>query len=71
LQIEEYIVLDVLIGHAVRLAWLERFPEKADHYDDYKAAAWSAFYGTSPTECAGHIVRAFRFLTQVGQVSAV
>jgi phosphorylase kinase alpha/beta subunit len=26
LQIEEYIVLDVLIGHAVRLAWLERYP---------------------------------------------
>ena len=70
LQIEEYIVLDVLIGHAVRLAWLERFPEKADHYDDYKAAAWPAFYGTSPTECAGHIVNAFRFLTQVGQTSA-
>jgi len=54
----------------VRLAWLERFPEKADHYDDYKAAAWPAFYGTSPTECAGHIVNAFRFLTQVGQTSA-
>jgi phosphorylase kinase alpha/beta subunit len=71
LQIEEYIVLDVLIGHAVRLAWLERFPEKVNQYDEYKAAAWRAFYSTSPTECAGHIVKAFRFLTQVGQTSAV
>ncbi len=70
LQIEEYIVFDVLIGHAVRLAWLERFPEKADQYDEYKAAAWRAFYNTSPTECAGHIVKAFRFLTQAGQVRA-
>jgi phosphorylase kinase alpha/beta subunit len=70
LQIEEYIVLDVLIGHAVRLAWLERFPEKADRYDEYKAAAWRAFYNTSPTECAGHVLQAFRFLTQVGQGSA-
>lgn len=69
LQIEDYIVLDVLIGHAVRLAWLERFPEKADQYDEYKAAAWRAFYNTSPTECASHIVKAFRFLTQVGQAS--
>ena len=69
LQIEDYIVLDVLIGHAVRLAWLERFPEKADRYDEYKAAAWRAFYNTSPTECAGHIVQACRFLTQVGQAS--
>lgn len=69
LQIEDYIVLDVLIGHAVRLAWLERFPEKANQYDEYKAAAWRAFYNTSPTECAGHILKAFRFLTQVGQAS--
>lgn len=67
LQIEEYIVLDVLIGHGVRLAWLERFPEKAARYDEYKAAAWRAFYDTSPTECAGHILKAFQFLTQVGQ----
>jgi phosphorylase kinase alpha/beta subunit len=70
LQIEDYIVLDVLIGHAVRLAWLERFPEKADLYDEYKAAAWRDFYDTSPTECATYIVKAFRFLTQVGQGSA-
>ncbi|MFB8791919.1 MAG: glycoside hydrolase family 15 protein [Potamolinea sp.] len=67
LQIEEYIVLDVLIGHGVRLAWLERFPDKANRYDEYKAAAWRAFYDTSPSECAGHILKAFQFLTQVGQ----
>ncbi|HEY9674896.1 MAG TPA: glycoside hydrolase family 15 protein [Waterburya sp.] len=66
LQIEEYIVLDVLIGHAVRLAWLERFPQRANQYDEYKAAAWRAFYDTSPTECAGHILKAVRFLTQIG-----
>lgn len=63
LQIEEYIVLDVLIGHAVRLAWLERFPEKADRYDEFKAAAWRSFYNTSPRECATYIVKAFRFLS--------
>lgn len=66
LQIEEYLVLDVIIGHGVRLAWLERFPEKADRYDEYKAAAWRAFYGTSPRECASFIVKAFRFLTEFG-----
>ncbi|MBE9127543.1 MULTISPECIES: glycoside hydrolase family 15 protein [unclassified Coleofasciculus] len=71
LEIEEYIVLDVLIGHAVRLAWLERFPERAARYDEYKAAAWRAFYDTSPTECAAYIVKAFQFLTQVGQASVV
>ncbi len=67
LQIEEYIVLDVLIGHAVRLAWLERFPEQGDCYDEHKAAAWRSFYNTSAKECTNYIVKAFRFLTQVGQ----
>lgn len=67
LQIEEYIVLDVLVGHAVRLAWLEKNAEKSDHcYDEYKAAAWKSFYNTSPRECATLIVKAVRYLTQFG-----
>ena len=55
--------------HAVLLAWLERFPKKADQYDEYKAGAWRALYNASPVECARHILKAFRCLTQVGQAS--
>jgi len=69
LQIEEYIVLDVLIGHAVRLAWLERFPEQEGCYDEHKAAAWRSFYSTSAKECTNSIVKAFRFLTQAEQAA--
>jgi phosphorylase kinase alpha/beta subunit len=69
LQIEEYIVLDVLVGHAVRLGWLNHFPEKANQYDEYKAAAWRAFYNTSPSDCASYILHAFCFLTQVEQAA--
>ncbi|MEA5618489.1 glycoside hydrolase family 15 protein [Cronbergia sp. UHCC 0137] len=64
LQIEEYIVLDVLIGHAVRLAWLEQYPEKSDRYDEDKGSAWRSFYNTSPRDCATYILKAFRFLTE-------
>lgn len=64
LQIEEYIVLDVLIGHAVRLAWLEQHPEKSDRYDEDKGLAWRSFYNTSPRDCASYILKAFRFLTE-------
>ncbi|MBD2413391.1 glycosyl hydrolase family 15 [Nostoc calcicola FACHB-389] len=69
LQIEEYIVLDVLIGHAVRLAWLEQHLERSDRYDEDKANAWRSFYNTSPTDCASYILKALRFLTQFGEVS--
>ncbi|MCF2147345.1 glycoside hydrolase family 15 protein [Desmonostoc muscorum LEGE 12446] len=70
LQIEEYIVLDVLIGHAVRLAWLEQHLERSDRYDEDKANAWRSFYNTSPIDCASYILKALRFLTKFGQVSA-
>ena len=66
LQVEEYIVLDVLIGHAVRLNWQGKYPERSDKYDEDKAAAWQAFYNTSPYVCASHVLDAFRFLTKFG-----
>jgi len=68
LQIEEYIVLDVLIGHAVRVAWLDAHQERSDHYDEDKGSAWRSFYNTSPRECANYIVKAFRFLTEFAEV---
>jgi phosphorylase kinase alpha/beta subunit len=66
LKVEEYIVLDVLVGHAVRLNWRGKYPERADKYDEDKAAAWQAFYNTSPYVCASHVLDAFRFLTKFG-----
>ena len=66
LQVEEYIVLDVLVGHAVRLNWQGKHPERADKYDEDKAAAWQGFYNTSPYVCASHVLDAFRFLTKFG-----
>ncbi|WP_293339769.1 glycoside hydrolase family 15 protein [Microcoleus sp. CAWBG58] len=66
LKVEEYIVLDVLVGHAVRLNWQGKHPERADKYDEDKAAAWPAFYNTSPYVCASHVLQAFQFLTKFG-----
>lgn len=71
LQVEEAIVLDVLIGHAVRLAWLDQFPDRAEQYSQYKAAAWRSFYDSSPYVCANYVVKALQFLTQLGQASPV
>ncbi|MBD2625462.1 glycoside hydrolase family 15 protein [Trichormus variabilis] len=67
LQIEEYIVLDVLVGHAVRLAWLENHPHRSHHYDEDKGLAWPHFYNTSPQDSANYILKAFRFLIEFGE----
>lgn len=67
LQIEDYIVLDVLIGHAVRLAWLDLHPDRSDRYDEQKGLAWRSFYETSPYLCASYIAKALRFLMELAQ----
>jgi phosphorylase kinase alpha/beta subunit len=64
LQIEEHVVLDVLIGHAVRLAWLDEHPEREYSYDEDKSAAWHNFYQSSPSRCARFIVQALQFLSE-------
>jgi len=71
LQIEQYIVLDVFIGHAVRLAWLDKHLNDADRYDEYKAQAWRSFYRLPPNVCADYMLKALRFLTEQGQAIAV
>ncbi len=71
LRIEEYIVLDILIGHGVRIAWLNHHPEHINRYDEHKAAAWSQFYRSSPYEVANAIADAMRYLTQLGQEALV
>jgi phosphorylase kinase alpha/beta subunit len=67
LYFEDYISLDVLIGHAVRLGWLDQQPERVKAYDYDKAAAWHAFYRMPPSQCATYISRALEFLTVLGE----
>lgn len=50
-------MLDVLIGHAVRIAW-----QKTHHngnYDEQRAQAWNAFYKLSPLKTEEYFIEAF------------
>ncbi len=67
LQFESHIVLDVLTGHAVRLAWVEGHPDRIGRYESQKAAAWSAFYQRSPEDCALYIAKALQFLVELAE----
>jgi phosphorylase kinase alpha/beta subunit len=69
LQIEGYIVLDVLVGHTVRIWWLDEHPEHQATYDNYKAQAWQSFYSVSPHTCACYVAKAVKFLMELGQQS--
>lgn len=65
LIIDDYLVLDVIIGHAVRLAYLGHGAESSD-YEKSKSAAWATFYERSPTETRAGLVASFRFLLETG-----
>jgi len=65
LQVEDYLVLDVLIGTAVQLAWREANPGLT--YSDYNercSEAWSNFYASPPHRVAGAIAAALSFLLE-------
>ena len=62
LSIAEPLVLDVLTGHAVRLAWLAEHPEDAERYDERRADAWQAFYRRPPASVADWVTAALEYL---------
>lgn len=66
LYIDDYLVLDVVIGHAVRLAYLHRYPEHTATYSEYKAAAWNAFYALPTVSTANYLANAFLYLLNFG-----
>ncbi|NND05247.1 MAG: glycosyl hydrolase family 15, partial [Saprospiraceae bacterium] len=62
LILDDYLVFDVINGHAVRLAFIARFPSYEPTYHDHKADAWTHFYNLSPDESTDYIVAAFKYL---------
>jgi phosphorylase kinase alpha/beta subunit len=65
LYIDDFIVFDILNGHAVRLAFTAAFPELAHSYHDHKADAWTHFYQLSPSEASVFIVKSIMFLLRI------
>jgi phosphorylase kinase alpha/beta subunit len=63
LIIDDYLVLDVIVGHAVRLAWLDEHADRDESYNEDKAAAWKSYYEMSPQACEQFVVKALQFLT--------
>jgi phosphorylase kinase alpha/beta subunit len=68
LIIEEAIVIDVTIGHAVNLAYVKDFPERQQHYDEHKSHAWERFYQQSPAHSTAFINSALDHLLTVTQM---
>jgi phosphorylase kinase alpha/beta subunit len=62
LRIDDTLFLDVIIGHAVRLAWEQINPNRASAYDRHRAEAWKSFYLSPPSAVANHVMAALAYL---------
>ncbi|WP_150046252.1 glycoside hydrolase family 15 protein [Methylomonas rhizoryzae] len=58
LRIDDVLVTDILIGHAVRIAWLQAHPDYQNKYEDNVSLAWQAFYQLPPHAVANAILDA-------------
>ncbi|MDF1583776.1 MAG: glycoside hydrolase family 15 protein [Methyloprofundus sp.] len=65
LQVDDTILTDTLINHAVRLSWLEKHPERAAYYEEDQALSWQGFYQLPPNEVANGIIDALNYLLNV------
>lgn len=67
LMIEDTLVTDILIGHAVRLSWLQMHPHHRDRYEEFVSLAWQAFYQLPPHAVANGILDALVHLLNPNQ----
>ncbi len=66
LKVDGYLVLDVLIGHAVRLAYIDKHPAREATYNEHKADAWTLFHARPPVATTEYMIKAFRYLLDYG-----
>lgn len=68
LQGEGLLVMDVLVGVAVRLGWEQSLPpceeddDPVPDYNEHRGMAWAAFYASPPHAVAQCVMAALAFL---------
>lgn len=62
LHIDGTLLTDIIIGHAVKISWLQSHPETKETYDQHVSFAWQAFYRLPPHQVANCILDALIYL---------
>jgi phosphorylase kinase alpha/beta subunit len=62
LHIDDTLFTDIIIGHAVRISWLQSHPESKENYEECGSLAWQDFYRLPPHQVANGILDALNHL---------
>ncbi len=58
LHIDDTLLTDIIIGHAVKISWLQSHPESKENYEECVSLAWQDFYQLPPHKVANGILDA-------------
>lgn len=58
LHIDDTLLTDIILDHAVRICWLQSHPKSKENYEDCVSLAWQAFYRLPPYKVANGILDA-------------
>lgn len=64
--LDDYLIVEVVIAHAVRLNWVRQYPAQVSNYNQYRGQAWQAFYQNPPSMIGTRIGEALEYLIQQG-----
>jgi len=62
LHIDDSLMTDIIIGHAVKIGWLQGHPQDQENYEDNVSLAWQDFYHSPPHKVANGILEALIYL---------
>ncbi|NOS89750.1 MAG: glycosyl hydrolase family 15, partial [Methylococcaceae bacterium] len=65
LHIDDTLITDVIINHAVRISWLQWHPDSKDAYEESTPLAWQAFYRLPPHQVANAVLDALVHLLSI------
>ena len=71
LQLRDALVVDVLIGHAVRIAWCQDKAAGHSRYDEVRDQAWTAFCQRPPHQVAYFVTEALETLLGMGDAHKI
>jgi len=64
LELDGFVILDVVISHAVRLCWQHEHTDQIVLYNQHRGGAWQSFYQTSPGQVRGWLLESFAYLVE-------
>lgn len=64
LELDDFVILDVVISHAVRLGWQHDHAGQAEAYNQFRGEAWQGFYRTPPESVRYWLLESLTYLVE-------